>query len=328
MALCDELEEKKEKRNKYRVRANEASLDKLLNAKEPEEFAEHWQRVVGNIELCKTASEVKLFRRFSMGLAVTGRLGTQCPEDRTVSSLLERIEEARTNKLKAGVIKNQKLPRSLSEEEVPHKLPDNWEWVRVSSLGEVQLGRQRAPQYHSGSNMKPYLRVANVFEDRIDVSDVKEMHFSEADYETFRLQAGDILLNEGQSAELVGRSAIYRDEVPGACFQNTLIRFRPYLEEQVEYMQLVFLYYLYSGRFRAASKQTTNIAHLGAGRFADLEFPLPPLEEQSRIKAKLLQIHRLCRTWESSLMTSHRVSEFFAKSVSRTGLREGALTDS
>ena len=40
--------------------------------------------------------------------------------------------------------------------------------------------------------------------------------------ETYELQVRDILLNEGQSRELVGRPAIYRGEVPGSCFQNTL----------------------------------------------------------------------------------------------------------
>src|ERR1700690_2452052 len=39
---------------------------------------------------------------------------------------------------------------------------------------------------------------------------------------------GDVLLNEGQSLELVGRCAIYRDEYPEPCaIQNQLLRFRP-----------------------------------------------------------------------------------------------------
>ena len=75
--------------------------------------------------------------------------------------------------------------------------------------------------------MRPYLRVANVYEDRLDLSDVKQMNFTPNEYETFHLRDGDILLNEGQSIELVGRPAMYRGEVPGACFQNTLVRFRP-----------------------------------------------------------------------------------------------------
>jgi type I restriction enzyme S subunit len=123
----------------------------------------------------------------------------------------------------------------------------------------------------------------NVFEDRIDTEDIMKMDFSPEDFERYRLEPGDILLNEGQSRELVGRSAIYRGEVPGACFTNTLVRFRPDAPIESDYPQIVFLGYLKTGRFQQIAALTVNIAHLGAGRFADMEFPLPPLEEQAEI---------------------------------------------
>jgi len=131
--------------------------------------------------------------------------------------------------------------------------------------------------------MRPYLRVANVFEDRIDISDMMEMNFTPNEYETFRLSHGDILLNEGQSMELVGRPAMYRNEVPGACFTNTLVRFRAEEGLDPHYALKVFLAYLKNGRFQRIATITVNIAHLGAGRFAEIEFPLPPSEEQEAI---------------------------------------------
>lgn len=167
-------------------------------------------------------------------------------------------------------------------------LPEGWVWARIDQAGGVQLGRQRAPQFHSGENMVPYLRVANVFEERIDISDVMEMHFSKEDEASFLLSAGDVLLNEGQSLELVGRPAIYRGELPRACFTNTLVRFRADNGVLAEYAIAVFLHYMQSGRFRKIAKITTNIAHLGAGRFAELEFPLPSTDEQIEI-VRLLQ---------------------------------------
>lgn len=57
-------------------------------------------------------------------------------------------------------------------------LPLGWSIVTVGEAGDVSLGRQRSPKYHFGDKMRPYLRVANVFEDRIDVSDVMEMQFT------------------------------------------------------------------------------------------------------------------------------------------------------
>jgi hypothetical protein len=88
---------------------------------------------------------------------------------------------------------------------------------------------------------------------------------------------------EGQSPELVGRSAMYRDELPGACFQKTLIRFRAKPGMSPTFALLVFRAYLHTGRFRQASRWSTNIAHLTRERFAAMPFPLPPLAEQERI---------------------------------------------
>lgn len=166
-------------------------------------------------------------------------------------------------------------------------LPLGWAWAKVDEVGEVKLGRQRSPEHHTGTHMRPYLRVANVYEDRIDLSSVLEMNFTPQEFETYQLRAGDILLNEGQSLELVGRPALYRDELPGACFQNTLVRFRTGPALEPRFALAVFRYYLHSKRFQKLARWTVNIAHLGASRFAEVEFPLPPLAEQRRVVERL-----------------------------------------
>lgn len=155
--------------------------------------------------------------------------------------------------------------------------------ARVRDLGEVQIGRQRSPDVHNGPSMRPYLRVANVLDDRIDASDLMMMHFEDAEFERYRLMPGDILLNEGQSLELVGRAAMYRGEPADIAFTNTLVRFRAGPLVDPDYALLVFRAYQKIGRFREIARITTNLAHLGAGRFAKLDFPLRPVDEQKRI---------------------------------------------
>ena len=172
----------------------------------------------------------------------------------------------------------------------PKKLPV----ITMQDAGRVQLGRQRAPKYQSGNFTRPYVRVANVFENRIDVSDLLSMDFNERDFQQYRLEQGDILLNEGQSTELVGRPAMWRGEVPNCCFQNTLLRFQPDRTLiSPDYALALCLTYYREGAFARISSKTSNVAHLGAARFASMPFLLPPLALQQAFAAHVAEIRQL-----------------------------------
>jgi type I restriction enzyme S subunit len=170
----------------------------------------------------------------------------------------------------------------------PWPLPAGWRWTTVDAVGDVLLGRQRAPQYLTGRYPRPYLRVANVGDDMLRLADVKQMDFDERHAAKYMLRPGDILVSEGQSPELVGQSAIYRGEIPGACFQKTLHRFRAYQEHVLpEFAQLVFRSFVKGGVFQRYASLTVNIAHLTLERFKAVPFPLPPLDEQRSIVAEV-----------------------------------------
>lgn len=161
-----------------------------------------------------------------------------------------------------------------------------WTHLPVAEVGDLMLGRQRAPQHQTGDHIRPYLRVANVQEDYIDTRDVLTMNFTPREFAIYELSEGDILLNEGQSPELVGRPAMYRNELPGACFQNSLIRFRAGPQVLPEFALLVFRHFLHSGEFKRTAKWSTNIAHLTKSRFASMSFPVPSIDEQRDIIAE------------------------------------------
>lgn len=177
-------------------------------------------------------------------------------------------------------------------------IPASWNVSPVGEAGNVQLGRQRAPKYQTGKHTKPYLRVANVFDGYFDFSDVLEMDFDANDFETYLLEPGDILLNEGQSRELVGRCAIYGGEIADCCFQNTLVRFRAGDGLLPEFAFFYFQYLFYKGVFASISRQTTSIAHLGAERFSKLPMAVPPMPEQERIVNTLNAVINECRRIE------------------------------
>jgi len=169
-----------------------------------------------------------------------------------------------------------------------------WPVPVVEEAGDVQLGRQRAPKYQTGKFRKPYIRVANVYENEIDLSDLLYMDFDASDYAAYMLKYGDVLLNEGQSTELVGRPAMWREELPGCCFQNTLLRFQANRKMcEPTYALWLFIRYLHAGEFAKLSAKTSNVAHLGAYRLAQMKFPLPPLPLQQKFAALVERVERL-----------------------------------
>jgi type I restriction enzyme S subunit len=151
---------------------------------------------------------------------------------------------------------------SLADDCSELSFPENWLYVPTKAVGEVFLGRQRSPKNHNGPHMRPYMRAANITWKGLDLSDVKEMNFDPSDFERFKLQVGDVLVNEGSgSAEEVGKPAIWNGEIENCCFQNTLICVRPF-EDMSEYLYFVFLNAALSKDF---IKETRGIGihHLG-----------------------------------------------------------------
>jgi type I restriction enzyme S subunit len=209
-------------------------------------------------------------------------------EQRRIVDLLEdhlsRLDAA-SNYLAAGKRRLDVMVSSVLLDLIPDQsaYPDSWMRASVAEAGTIGLGRQRHPDWHSGPNMRPYLRVANVFEDRLDTSDVMEMHWPEDTFERFKLHPGDVLLNEGQTPDLLGRPAIYRGDPPETAFTNSLIRFKANHDVLPEFALLVFRRHMRAGRFKRESRITTNIAHLSAARLKPIEFPIPPIQEQERI---------------------------------------------
>lgn len=309
MKLCDELEERQRRRMEARVRVNRSALHHLVTSTDDAELAENWSRVQDNFHLLYDVPEtVTELRQAIVQLAVRGKLVPQDPNDEPASVLLERIEQEKQ-------LRTTRRDILSTPDEVPFAVPEGWEWTCIAHAGAVKLGRQRSPKDHHGPYMRPYLRVANVQDGWIDFSDVLEMNFSPEEFEIFQLQPGDILLNEGQSYELVGRPAVYHGEMPGVCFQNTLIRFRPYSGVDSEYACMVFRSYMQNGRFRANAQQTTNVAHLSAGRLSKIEFPLPPYPEQLRIVERMRQLMAFCDALEAKLALVRTKAESLASAV-------------
>jgi type I restriction enzyme S subunit len=154
-------------------------------------------------------------------------------------------------------------------------------------MGEVLIGKALA--VNAPGQQRSYLRTKNVFDGRIDVEDVLTMPMTDAQFQQFRIIPGDVLLNEGQSLELVGRCAMYQGEYPEPCaIQNQLLRFRARAGVSAEFSSHLFRYCQQTGVFARIALQTTSIAHLGGTRFERLLLPWPENEQEQRAIAEAL----------------------------------------
>lgn len=214
--------------------------------------------------------------------------------DEVIAMKGRKVEALKT--YKHGLIQ-QLFPRK--GETVPRlRFPEfrdagEWEVKRVEELGHVLSGKALA--VNAPGALRPYLRTKNVLDGVIDLSDVLMMPMTDTEFSKFEILDGDILLNEGQSLELVGRASLYRGEFGGRCaMQNQLLRFRALPSTCPEFAAQVFRKCQKDGTFANIATKTTSVAHLGSSRFCALKLVWPSTYlEQQRIASCLSRLDAL-----------------------------------
>ena len=162
------------------------------------------------------------------------------------------------------------------------QLPHGWRSVKIGDIFHVQQGKAVNAKAREGTNVQPFLRTANVFWNRLELSTVDQMHFSEVEAEKLRLEYDDILVCEGGD---IGRTAIWKSEIEPCFYQNHLHRLRPKIREEVEpyffslWMQTAILL---RGLYTSQGNKTT-IPNLSGARLKSFDFPLPSFSEQRAI---------------------------------------------
>ena len=88
--------------------------------------------------------------------------------------------------------------------------PD-WPSVPLAELADVTAGvtlGRKLPRF--GTVELPYLRVANVQDGYLDLSEVKTVRVRPNEIARYRLQPGDVLMNEGGDYDKLGRGTVWR----------------------------------------------------------------------------------------------------------------------
>lgn len=166
------------------------------------------------------------------------------------------------------------------------EVPNSWSIEKVGWRYSIQLGKMLDAARQTGLSNKPYLRVADVQWDSINSIDLPTMDFSQEDQKKFKIENGDLLVNEGGS--YVGRAAIWRGASDEVFYQKSLHRLRPHnpKRDSTEFMLWLMWFATKEGIFVANGNQTT-IDHLTAEAFKAYRFAFPSLQEQELIAIKL-----------------------------------------
>ena len=163
-------------------------------------------------------------------------------------------------------------------EEISFEIPNSWQWIRLGTLFSHNTGKALNRADTDGIKKK-YLTTSNVYWNRFDFKEVREMFFTDPELEKCTVHKGDLLVCEGGD---IGRSAIwqYDEEI---CIQNHIHRLRAYYPINTEFYYLVFYHYKNIGNIGGKG---IGIQGLSSGALHRLIVPLPPIEEQYRITHK------------------------------------------
>lgn len=167
-----------------------------------------------------------------------------------------------------------------------------WPCRTLEEVAEIRSGVTLGRRLTGPMVRLPYLRVANVQDGHLDLSEIKEIEVLEGEAEKWKLQQGDLLLTEGGDWDKLGRGAIWREEIPNCIHQNHIFRVRINRDEFVpEFLAKLIGSPVGKAYFQEASKQTTNLASINQRQLKAFKIFQPPLDEQRRIVTELDALH-------------------------------------
>lgn len=153
--------------------------------------------------------------------------------------------------------------------------------IPLSQMAKVSYGIQKSPANRPGTHARPYLRVANVQRNVLDLGEIKHINVPDEDMPKLRLQVGDVLLCEGNSPDLVGRGAIWQGEIRDCVHQNHVLRVRVDRSRLLpEYVLAVINSSHGQAYFRSKAKRTTNLASINSKEVGGLPVPYLSLDRQ------------------------------------------------
>jgi len=278
----------------------------------------------GVASLKKVQAQLKRYRQAVLKAAFEGRLTQEWREKHKggiepADALVDRINQAR-KKIASG--KNDETPIDITDLQ---PLPDNWRWVRLDNITHIKGGiTKNSERIVENGRLVPYLRVANVQNGYLDLSEMKTIEANKTEIRDLSLKFGDILFTEGGDRDKLGRGWIWQDEIPECIYQNHIFRARLYLNE-ISPKYVSWFGNTHSEKyFMKKGKQTTNLASISLTQLRAFPVALPPVEEQQTIVSEIERYFSQIDHLENTTTTSLRQAESLRQSILKRAF-EGKL---
>ena len=200
-----------------------------------------------------------------------------------------QISVSKENHITENSKRNRGANMELQETEIG-KFPSAWEINRVDSAFEIQQGKSVSKKNREGDNQRPFLRTKNVFWNRLALSALDQMNFTEAEETRLELRPGDLLTCEGGD---IGRTALWNNEVENCYHQNHLHRLRAKNGRANPQFSVYWFWYAFNiAKIYFGRGNVTTIPNLSQSKLAELPMVLPPLPEQKKIAQILSAIQQ------------------------------------
>ena len=270
-------------------------------------------------ELAHQQILLKKLRQQILQEAIEGKLTAdwraQNPDVETASELLKRIAAEKAQLVKEKKIKEQKPLPPIKDEEKSFELPQGWEWCRLGILLESATNGIYKPANFYCDDGVPSLRMYNIQDGEIFFEKVRCLKLNESELKQYQLKKYDLLLNRVNSRELVGKTAIIRNDADPMVFESMNMRLRFVINSVSEFVNQYLLLPNSRAYFFDVCKVASGQVSVNQGQVCALCVALPPLAEQQAIVAKVEKLLAICDQLEARITQNQTYAEQLMQAV-------------
>ena len=235
--------------------------------------------------------------------------------------IVARIEEL-FSQLDAGVetLKKTKAQLSVYQQAAiteAFSVENNTPNVCLSDIAQIIGGITKGRDLSGTETIElPYLRVANVQNGYLDLSEIKTIKLRVDEKERYLLKPGDVLYTEGGDRDKLGRGTVWRGEIKDCVHQNHVFKARVDQSKAIpEYVAFWSMSTPARNYFYQKGKQSVNLASINKTVLSALTLPLPALEKQREIINHIESRLSVCDSIEQTVDTALQQAEAMRQSI-------------